>query len=367
MDVADLFFFPNQKLLPHTWQSICFTSFHGLTKIFLNGLMIFNETIPLKENDVALTSVYLAGNPSEKTVSSRFIGTASDLYIWNRSLGINDLKEITSLVFFNSLLLDEALSISASKPQQVKQCIDHQSVSTDSEIFEDISQRKLLLVEVETTLEDSNFLCKSFGGELFVPLNDQDLVNISSLLSKSKVCPKSWIGLKKSNDKLYDLDNYHVPFERWNLNEPNGKDYEQCVILRNGHYFDTHCLEKQCFTCKMPAKKIYTLRGNIPFGLDRDYFISMDGQKTEIIGTKGTRCSWNSTWNFGSNLEMDQPLSNLPPLGLRGWNNGLMLKFTQCHKDKFTCHTYGYCVSMTKRCDGEKDCQDGSMKKIAQS
>ena len=45
MDVADLFFFPNQTLLPHTWQSICFTSFHGLTKIFLNGLMIFNETI----------------------------------------------------------------------------------------------------------------------------------------------------------------------------------------------------------------------------------------------------------------------------------------------------------------------------------
>ena len=38
----------------------------------------------------------------------------------------------------------------------------------------------------------------------------------------------------------------------------------------------------------MPAKKIYILRGNIPFGLDRDYFISMDGKKTEIIGDTKT-------------------------------------------------------------------------------
>ena len=51
----------------------------------------------------------------------------------------------------------------------------------------------------------------------------------------------------------------------------------------------------------------------------------------------------------------------MPPVGLRNWNNGQKLKFTQCKKDEFTCYTYGNCISMDKRCDGFPDCPiDGS-------
>ena len=38
-----------------------------------------------------------------------------------------------------------------------------------------------------------------------------------------------------------------------------------------------------------------------------------------------------------------------------------MLKFTQCNENEFTCHKYGNCISMNKRCDGHPDCPlDGS-------
>ena len=91
-----------------------------------------------------------------------------------------------------------------------------------------------------------------------MPLNQQDLENVSSLLPKSKVCPKSWIGLKKSDGKLFDLENNFVPFKRWNRNEPNGMDYEQCVSLRDELYFDVHC------TAAIPVWSIYALRSRSP-------------------------------------------------------------------------------------------------------
>ena len=51
----------------------------------------------------------------------------------------------------------------------------------------------------------------------------------------------------------------------------------------------------------------------------------------------------------------------MPPAGLKNWNNGLKLKFTQCKEDEFTCYMYGHCIPMNKRCDGHPDCPvDGS-------
>ena len=49
-------------------------------------------------------------------------------------------------------------------------------------------------------------------------------------------------------------------------------------------------------------------------------------------------------------------VSKNPPVGLQNWNDGKILKFTQCSGDMFTCHTYGNCISMNKRCDGHHDC-----------
>ena len=97
--------------------------------------------------------------------------------------------------------------------------------------------------------------------------------------------------------------------------------------------------------------------------MERYYYVSFTGKKIEIRGLKGTECSWsNNTWNFGSDLKLDNNSGsgyNIPSVGLQNWNGGKKLKFTQC-KNEFTCRKYGYCISMDQRCDGHQDCLDGS-------
>ena len=44
--------------------------------------------------------------------------------------------------------------------------------------------------------------------------------------------------------------------------------------------------QKTCFVCKMSRKHVFFLRGTIPTGLDRHYFIEMTGKETEIQGFK---------------------------------------------------------------------------------
>ena len=108
----------------------------------------------------------------------------------------------------------------------------------------------------------------------------------------------------------------------------------------------------------MSTKNVYSLRGEISYKLDRYYFVSMTSKETKIRGLTKVECFWNKTWHFGAELTQDKSLARnyLPPVGLQSWNNGMKLKFTQCRKDEFTCHKYGHCISLDKRCDGQKDC-----------
>ena len=74
----------------------------------------------------------------------------------------------------------------------------------------------------------------------------------------------------------------------------------------------------------MPTKNIYSLRGKIPKGSDRKYFVSMTGNKTEIRGLKETKSVWNGTsWYFGPTLKQNNSpgYHNIPPVGLKNWND----------------------------------------------
>ena len=252
------------------------------------------------------------------------------------------------------------------KPTNSTSCIGHETLNENDDLFkETFNDKNILLIEHMTTFDSANYFYKAFGGELLIPKNVTEVTKVKSLILSSNNCYSNCaeIGLKKVNsEKLVDLDGNTAPYISCSDHQPNGNDYEQCVTIQaNGRYDDENCFKKHCFACRMATNLMYSLRGRVSSDMDRQYSIIMSGKETKIRGYKGTECFWNKTWHFGSNLKQDSTLGKImPPVGLQNWNNHEVLKFTQCNSNEFTCHTYGNCISLNTRCDGEQDCVDGS-------
>lgn len=362
-----IFSFQNQTFIPDTWQHICLMISADIITIILNGEVVFDKSYETKM-DFLETNLWLGGGNVPNWMHRRFEGKMTDVNLWNEPLTINDLISITTGNKQTESISAPALfEWNIWKLEENNPCVEYQILNENDYLFkETYKQQEILLIEYMTTFESAYLYCKAFGGNFLVPQNDNEMKKVQSLLKESDNCqPKcAFLGLKKINaENLVDHDGNITAFVNWSPFEPNGNEYEECINMYDdtGKFNDVNCWNKFCFTCRMAIRHIYCLRGNISIGIDRHYTVTMTGKETEIRGIKETKCIWNKTWHFGSNLKQDTEFGNImPPVGVQNWNNGQKLKFSQCHVDEFTCHTYGYCISMNKRCDGDQDCKDGS-------
>ena len=185
---------------------------------------------------------------------------------------------------------------------------------------------------------------------------------MASLLQKPNKCFGAFIGAKKFEQRILDLNGNNVSFIKWGLNQPNGKKLQKCITInKESFYNDRNCASEQCYFCQIPTKNIYTMRGKISlFDIDRFYFVGMSDKYIEIRGFERTICTYNDTWKFSSSTLKDKSNGLQPPVGLKIWNNSQnnfqYFKFTQCNFEEFTCHIFGNCIPIAKRCDGHPDC-----------
>ena len=363
------FFFPNQTMKPDSWQNVCLSIATDSMKLVLNGEVIVNASPNSSmKRQFTETNLWLGGENKPKLMYRRFEGLISGAYLWPESFSLDTLILITTQnKSTESVTAKPLFSWEKFKLGDDLLFVEYKSLDENDPLFKETFQEKeILLIEHKATFEASYHLCQAFGGELSVPLNDQDLDKIGTKINKSEICVSAHIGLMKTiDDKVVTLNGHKVTLSRWGQNEPNGKQYEKCInTYGDSHYNDIKCSEESCFSCEMSAKHVFSLRGIIPIGMDRHYFVSMARKETEIRGFKETECIWNQTWYFGSNLVQDESsgFNTMPPVGVDNWNNGHKLKFSECNNNEFTCHLYGNCVSLNKRCDGNDDCplDDGS-------
>ena len=106
-------------------------------------------------------------------------------------------------------LVDAEFSLEKLKLQKLGQSIKHLSLSENDDIFDNVSKETSILIEHTTSFKSSEMICKSFGGTLFVPLDDKSFEDTFSLYLKAKEkCSRGlWLGIKKSvnNKDLVDL------------------------------------------------------------------------------------------------------------------------------------------------------------------
>ena len=363
------FSFQNQTLVPDDWHHICMAvTDYGITKLVLNGEFIY-EALLIGANKKIETNLWLGGSNISHLQDLRFEGAMTDIYLWNKSLNIDDLILITTgKKSSHSILAPTLFSWKTSKITASCPCIEYEKIDGSDGLFKDgFTEKAIIMIEHKTTFDSANKFCKGFGGNFLVPQDSNEIDFVSSLIMKSDRCQEAFVGLFKINvTMLVDINHSIAPYVHWNDYEPNGGEYEECIAINlhylpNSYFNDANCFRKICFVCLMTTKMIFSLRGNIPSNIERNYVVSMFGKETKIKGITETECIWNNTWLFGPNLKQDTSVGSsiIPPTGLQRWNNGQMLKFTQC-KDEFTCHMHGYCISMMKRCNGHQDCSDGS-------
>ena len=362
-----LFDFKYQNLKTDEWQSICFSISMNQLKIVLNGQILLNDEVDLVTKEIVNPVLSLGGivTTSEHHLVKRFVGLITDVHLWSKSLNIDNLISITKTNIISNILIPDLFTWPMLNAQSNTTCNEFLVKDENDELLQKKPSQKIMLIEDLKDFDASNYLCQAYGGKLFIPKSHEDLSKISLLLEQSTGnCNDAFLGLKKSSEFITDLDGNVISFAHWGKNQPNGKEYQQCIRIRQDMlYDDVNCSNEICSFCQIHTKNTFKLRGPIPKGAEGQYSVGLGltTRDTNIRGIQETDCIWNGTWIFGQHLRMEQPTSNMPPVGVHKWNNGHVLKFTQCNEDEFTCDTYGHCIPMDQRCDGNPDCpEDGS-------
>ena len=353
------FSFPNHKVTPDSWQHLCLAISSNQIKIVLNGQIILSDPKLDIIAEIKETKLWLGGALfSDKEPNRRLGGMIAHANFWNNALQDEELILITT----NNNITSEKYDLLSYTIPKSSSCIDYLVVDENDELFQELYPEDFL-IEYRVDFDSSRYLCEGYGGNITLPKNTEDLKTLGYFIKQSKICHEPFLGLKKSsNGEIQDLKSNNVSYLKWHVNQPNGGDTQKCISTWESYIDDVECDKKHCFFCNIPRKSLFILRGSIPTNTERKYFVTINTQSTEIRGLKETECSRNEgKWNFGKSLKLDNVTNNMPPVGLQNWNNGQKLKFTQCQNDEFTCHTYGHCISMYKRCDGQQDCPiDGS-------
>ena len=144
-----------------------------------------------------------------------FKGVITNAYLWNKSLQIENLKEMNSGKFSTTELFSwnafESLTINHRND-----CFEKQTLNQNDELFQKSFDEEIHLVEHKTTFDSSNYLCQAFGGNLLVPKNEEELNKLGTLIQNSGNCRKAFVGLKKrGRNEAVDHQNNNVSFIRY--------------------------------------------------------------------------------------------------------------------------------------------------------
>ena len=364
-----MFDFMNQTVTPDSWQYICVAISPTLIKIAWNGKIILSKTrVDLSKEESTNAKVWLGGAIFfEKEINQRFKGMIAKANFWNNVLKDDEMISITNNG--QSAIGATKFDLITKIAHKNSSCIDYLNLDIKDDLFQEEQQHKTILIEYKTDFDSAKYLCQAHGGDMTLPKNDEDMKMLGSHILQSDVCEYPFLRLTKSiNDEILDLKGNIMPGLKWGLGQPNGRlsngiDVQGCIATTSDFsIYDIECNIKRCFFCTLPEKTIFILRGSIPIHAERKYFVATNMKDTAIRGITKTECFWNKRkWNFGKNLKLDNDTNKMPPVGLKTWNNGQKLKFTQCKQDEFTCNTYGHCLPLSERCDGQPDCPvDGS-------
>ena len=414
---------PQESYLHRTWNHLCWTlsTITGAAKFYHNGNVIgvkhVNTTdieLALKGSSAMRSASFIFGQEPDSIgggfdPNEAFIGDLSEFNVWNYTLSGSEIHSMAACKIFTR---GNVVSWDLNKGGINENIGVHNVVFTEllhsTELCKVTDQ--LVIFPERVQYPKAKETCEIHGGSLAVPYSEKEVNQIMDIVQKHKdSCVQAsdnlvWIGAKQIDGTWHGVPRDRHPWSNFSssslLNFTNflragSRPNSKCAYLRRDGFWmegdDNLCAYhlSLCTICILYRQPVFTLKGNCVNSLSGWNFYPIIDSKNQIQlyehFKKRTRLYLDKDyqkWNIG--LEKDyvesgrhfkmelsvNEFSAKYPIGRKSW----FVKNPDCETDspehpmtfsvcdvplEFTCDS-GSCVDIEKRCDGKKDCIDGS-------
>lgn len=399
---------------PHrTWTHFCwsFSSINGENRFYHNGIFLGIHKLNFEDFEMAMEdannmdqSAFIFGQEPDNMRGGfdshqSFLGDLSELNIWNYTMSEVDIMKMATCKTWlkgnivswerSNLILNNIVLTDLFDPPNL--CLKH---------------HQYVIFPEKVPYPEAKGICEIHGGSLAVPKSEEENNQIINIVFKhKKTCIEKenlsdgnavWIGAKKVDRVWYEVSTSFTTGGLLNYTKvsktttnPNSK----CTYLRNdgswlgGRYVCTNGY--LCTVCNIPNQPVFTVKGVCgTTDIDWNYYLSVDTnyqvnfyegyKKTNILLDENSQ-KWYFTPVAGFPLNFNAEFSPSKfttkyPVGRNQWivNDAVCdvedkleaLTLSNCNfPTQFTCDS-GHCIDISKRCDEQKDCLDGSDEKL---
>ena len=387
-----------------TWVNFCVTmsTIEDKTSFYYNGILIGRSKGLMKHNDTILkdsatiydSSLIFGQEPDIIRGGfdpfQAFMGDLAEFNLWKSILSEIEIRDIANCNYSN-----RGDVIAWKKGKIVLHKVFFQNIDNEN-LFCKMEKRFFIFPKRQNFVEAKR-TCRIHGASLAVPKNmEENSIFLDILQKQRSVCTDKgkdafrnglWLGAIKQSHSWYEIRPDNVIGETLNysnfIGTSQGSDVANCAILKSdggwqeGSRFCTNYLAL-CPLCAVTGTPIFTIKGlDYIHAADYNYYMVLD-EKHRISYLEGYRVTniaplvnqegWNIVSKdiaFQKNTGAAWKTIYLPNYAIgrqnvSGDNRYPTLTISQCNfKTKFTC-TSGTCINRNRRCDGRRDCMDGS-------
>ncbi|KAK4315441.1 hypothetical protein Pmani_013358 [Petrolisthes manimaculis] len=360
-----------------TWYHYCLTYHHTQAHIsaYLQGHLIGTITRNITRwfGDATLVlGQYSLGYLDGYTKTRSFSGQVTHVGVWGRTLSSREVLQVARchgnppglvISWDDDWILNNSSFVNLE----------------ESEICERKEPKSKYIKLFAMPYHSAVKACAGLGGFLPVPLNLKHARDLLQVMKTQRKLEMIWVGATDQLQEgvyISDHTGEEIEWQMWGGNDPNGLQWQNCLILDETFLHDYPCHVSRDSLCYLPSYREWTLKGpceedtaNYKYSLlhpDKGQLVFRGYYQYEIIEK-------NESWLW-RNVITDNVIARLPfeenrwPMGSRNWTletevcgkrGKYSLQLSSCLRHEFTCRD-GSCIPRTRRCNQRPDCRDGS-------
>ena len=288
-----IFSIPEDSLQPNQWNHLCIALDKSQYFVVANGIEWFSTKYNFGSWQLDFQYLIIGGAPERFSQydSIEYIGSISELNIWNEVKSLSELQDLSSNCQVPTPDLFKWTEVEIQdETKETNFCGENGGIAQ-------VVPKKLML-------EDAIKVCRIMNAKIPFPMpqvmpqlpTDTCGNNIMATIKRNKA--GSWYNAQ--DDQTIDMNG------KWEENQPNGLNLQECTLYhsQSGLYSDIGCFSKRCFICRWQTETVqFLLKGLCEFSnIDHHYtldptlafndYIAFVGNLKNFIVFSKARDSW---------------------------------------------------------------------------